>query len=95
MGYVKASYVSFPLLERSLDTAGSLSRLERLCFWTRRNWGKQVKIGMQDDNCIADILSKLGSFSGKKNGRVIAQRIGPFLRACLRFGSALDRACLD
>ena len=33
-----------------------------------------MKIGMQDDNCTADISSKFGEFCSK-NGRVIAQRI--------------------
>ena len=50
-----------------------------------------MKIGMQDDNCIADISSKFGEFC-RKNGRVIAQRMGKLLAARLLFGSALNKA---
>ena len=50
------------------------------------------KIGFptKDDNCIANISPKFGEF-GRKNGRVIAQRIGPICPARLLFRWALDR----
>ena len=83
-GYVIANHVSLPLLAGSLKTAGSMSRLERWCFWTGSIWGKKLKIGMRDDDCIADISCEFGEFC-RKNGRVIALRIGPFLPARLLF----------
>ena len=49
-----------------------------------------MKIGTQDDNCIANISPKFGEF-GRKNGRVIAQRIGPICPARLLFRWALDK----
>ena len=51
-------------------------------------WSKKgvspLKIGMRDDDCIADISCEFGEFC-RKNGRVIALRIGPFLPARLLF----------
>ena len=84
-GYVFASHVTLPLLAGSLRTAVSMSRLKRWWFWTRSIWGKIVKIVMHDDDCIEDISCEFGEFC-KKNGRVIAQHIGPFLPAHLLVG---------
>ena len=83
-GYVIASHVSLPLLSRSLTTAGSVSRLERWCFWTRSILRKKIKIRMEDDDCIEDNSCEFGWFC-RKIGRDIAQGIGPFLQARLLF----------
>ena len=83
-GRLIASHVSLPLLAGSLKTAGSMSRLEGWCFWTGSIWGKKLKIGMRDNDCIADISCEFGEFCGK-NSRVIGLRIGPFLPARLLF----------
>ena len=90
-GYLTANHVSLPLLAGRLKTLGSLSGFERWCFVTKRILRKWVKIGTQDVNCIANISCEFGKFC-KKNGKVIAQRIGPFLPARLLFACALERA---
>ena len=83
-GYVIASHVSLALLAGRLKKPVSMFCIERWCFWTRSISVKKVKIGMQDDNSIADISCEFGEFR-KTNGRVIAQRIIPLLPARLLF----------
>ena len=94
-GYVFASHVTLPLLAGSLRTAVSMSRLKRWWFWTRSIWRKIVKIAMHDDDCIEDISCEFDEFC-RKNGRIIAQRIEPFLPAHLlvgfRSGQAVEGA---
>ena len=50
-----------------------------------------MKIAMHDDDCVADISCEFVEFC-RKNGKVIARRIGPFFPARLLFPWALDRA---
>ena len=49
-----------------------------------------VKIAMHDDDYTADISCEFGEFC-RKNGRVIAQRMGPICPDSLLFRWALDR----